>query len=127
MSGVHSDGFDAGDVDSAAVGPRDPEAPYNAADREQVNAKKRNKKQAERDFDDVMQGLLLHPNGRRWLGNLIFNICGLNAPLLDADYRPEAVMFREGNRRVAILLQEHALMVNKKHYMLLLEETLGAK
>jgi hypothetical protein len=127
VSDPHSDGFEPGDVDSAAVGPRDVDAPYNAADREQVNAKKRSKKQAERDLDDVMQGILQHPNGRRWLGNLIFEICGLNAELMDEHYRPEAIVFKEGSRRVGILLQKHALRVNSKHYMLLIEEILGAK
>ena len=100
---------------------------YNAADREQVKEKARGKKARERDYDDVMQGLLMHPNGRKWLANLIFEICGLDASLMDAHYRPEAIVFKEGGRRVAILLQSHALRVNRENYMMLLREHLGAK
>jgi len=121
------DDFDAGEFDSGHVGPRDPDQPYNAADREQVKAKKRTIKQAEREMDEVMQALLQHPNGRRWLANLIFETCGLNAPLQDQNYRTEAIHFKEGGRRVAILLQSHALRVNRKNYMMLLDEHLGAK
>lgn len=127
MSQRDDDTFEPGDYDSAGPAPPDPDNPYNAADREQVKAKARNKKAADRDVDDVMNGLLMHPNGRRWLARLIFDTCGLNAPLMDEHYRPEAVVFKEGGRRVAILLQSHALRVNTKNYMLLIEEHLGAK
>ena len=127
MTRPADDDFDPQDADSTQPQTRDVDEPYNAADREQIKAKKRTQKQIEREQDEVMAALLQHPNGRRWLATLIFETCGLNAPLQDQDYRTDAIHFKEGSRRVAILLQSQALRVNRKNYIMLLDEHLGAK
>jgi len=102
-------------------------APDNASNPIAVSRKKRLGKDRARREKEALADILSTTNGRLLLRSMLFQVCGINAEIVNAAFDPYAVHYRAGARRVGLELQGLCIAANAENFALLMTEEINGE